>query len=382
MTEGWVVAGCSVRGRSHERAGTSCQDASGWRELSPTSLVVAIADGAGSARFSETGAKAAVARVLDHVAESAGPSEAAESLLADAAASALVALHDEARKLETEIGQLACTLLIVHATPRGTSFYQIGDGAIVMSRDGAVHALTRPAFGEHINETVFLTSKGALEGAQRGRVTGPPSPVALLTDGLEMLALAMPSGEPHAKFFAPLFNLVATTASAPATEEIRQLLESPKVKDRADDDLTLVVAHAPSLRPAEAPSTASSGTAPEGGERSPTTSSARSPAPGGESASSTPTEAPGSAKSKAPARPKVGAPAGRPRDRGALLLVGAVALAVTALGILAILLLAPWSGDTDPAADRASSSDAAVERLPKVVPSPHRVDPDTSKKWQ
>ena len=52
---GWQVLGASVPGAGHVRGGQDCQDAHRWRALPGGVLVVAVADGAGSAPRSELG---------------------------------------------------------------------------------------------------------------------------------------------------------------------------------------------------------------------------------------------------------------------------------------------------------------------------------------
>jgi hypothetical protein len=67
--------------------------------------------------------------------------------------------------------------------------------------------------------------------------------LALFSDGLQMLALKMPPGTPHPPFFAPLMRFVAQTRDrATAEEHLRGFLQSPRIAERADDDLTLVLA--------------------------------------------------------------------------------------------------------------------------------------------
>ena len=57
----WHVAGVSVRGVSHIKRGQPCQDSHVWRELPGGAVVMAVADGAGSAILSQLGsARAAI----------------------------------------------------------------------------------------------------------------------------------------------------------------------------------------------------------------------------------------------------------------------------------------------------------------------------------
>ena len=53
-----------MRGISHERLDLPCQDAQGHRVLPNGVLLIAAADGAGSARFSDEGARCAVKAAL------------------------------------------------------------------------------------------------------------------------------------------------------------------------------------------------------------------------------------------------------------------------------------------------------------------------------
>jgi hypothetical protein len=121
---------------------------------------------------------------------------------------------------------------------------QIGDGAVVaQEEDGETFAVTRPAPSEYLNETSFLISPGAIDGASFALWRGKLSRLAALTDGLQMLALRMPGGDPHQGFFAPLFRFVASTSNPAKSETaLRDFLDSPRVRERADDDLTLFLA--------------------------------------------------------------------------------------------------------------------------------------------
>jgi hypothetical protein len=58
-----------------------------------------------------------------------------------------------------------------------------------------------------------------------------------------MLALKIPPGIPHAPFFSPLFQFVTDmTDAVVANEQLGTFLRSPRVTERADDDLTLFLA--------------------------------------------------------------------------------------------------------------------------------------------
>jgi hypothetical protein len=143
-----------------------------------------------------------------------------------------------------QVRELATTLILVIALPSLVAVMQIGDGAAVVGDEtGNILALTMPPSGEYLNETTFLCSPGAVETAQVTLWRGTPAHLALLTDGLQMLALTIPPGIPHAPFFSPLFQFVTDMTDAmAANEQLETFLRSPRVTERADDDLTLFLA--------------------------------------------------------------------------------------------------------------------------------------------
>jgi hypothetical protein len=58
-----------------------------------------------------------------------------------------------------------------------------------------------------------------------------------------MLALRMPGAEPHPAFFNPLFRMMLDADDEEEAElHLRSFLESDRIRERSDDDLTLVLA--------------------------------------------------------------------------------------------------------------------------------------------
>lgn len=136
----------------------------------------------------------------------------------------------------------ATTLLLAVVTTQWVAVAQVGDGAAVIhDAAGVLQSLTVPDHGEYLNETVFVTSSDYLERAQYAtyRHDGLRG-VALLTDGLEMLALDLATNAAHAPFFAPLFAFAAVPDAT--EEELTAFLDSERVCARTDDDKTLVLA--------------------------------------------------------------------------------------------------------------------------------------------
>ncbi len=244
----WRVAAASVRGVSHARSEQPCQDAHAVAVLSNGALVVAVADGAGSAAMSEVGSALAAETAVAAIATAqelpaATDATGWQNLLTEALRLAQLRLETEAERREVDLNALATTLLLAVATSTATAVIQVGDGAIVVGdADGGARALTFPLHGEYANTTVFLTGPDALEAVQFG-LHPPAAYLALFSDGLQRIALDMATGMPFAPFFLPLFRFVANEPDADAAQaQLMEFLSSPRVQERSDDDITLALA--------------------------------------------------------------------------------------------------------------------------------------------
>jgi hypothetical protein len=245
----WRVTACSVQGASHIKSNQPCQDFSEWNRPGGEVLFAAVADGAGSARESLQGAKIACQRAIEWLVKEAqeleGKSEEGlKSIAREAFREAREAVLKEAETSGIELRELACTLILVLATRNFAVACQIGDGAALFLNDqGELRALTRPPAAEYLNETTFLTGEDALEIAQVEYCRDAISSLAIFTDGLQMLALKMPEAKPHHPFFAPLFKFInGTSDDGVRQEQMQKFLSSPRITERADDDLTLLLA--------------------------------------------------------------------------------------------------------------------------------------------
>jgi hypothetical protein len=243
----WQIISASVTGKGHEKRHLPCQDAHAWDILSPETLVVAVADGAGSAKLSAIGAQVAVQTAVEVVTKTQmaiTPEESWEDSLKETLTVAQQAVVDEASRIEAEIRDLATTLIVVVATPQQIAVAQVGDGAaVVETAENTLEALTLPEQGEYLNETKFLICADAVETAQINIWQGTATHLAVFSDGLQMLGLKMPDGTPHQPFFSPLFQFIDNANDEMiAKEQLVSFLRSPRVSQRTDDDLTLVLA--------------------------------------------------------------------------------------------------------------------------------------------
>jgi serine/threonine protein phosphatase PrpC len=255
MEADWQVIGAVVQGLSHQKQDLPCQDALEYRCLPGGALLVALADGAGSATRSELGARAAVQAAMDSLASALESSQPAEccawvDLFWETFEKARAALIQLAEERNEPLWAFATTLTCLAAMPDQLIVGQLGDGAVVArGADGVLDTVTTSQRGEYANETYFLTQEQAMDQVAIQVINLPMQALAVMSDGLTRLALKRPTNEPHLPFFEPLFAFVEASApsdeGAQANEALAAFLASPRVCERTDDDKALVLA----LRP-------------------------------------------------------------------------------------------------------------------------------------
>ncbi len=246
----WKLLFQSVPGSSHERSGTPCQDSCRVR-LRPTCdgpvLLLACADGAGSARLAEVGARLACRTITRLALEELWSG----SVVADLQRETVVRWHHRLRaELEVEadrrkagLHDLACTLLVAAVGETATAFAQIGDGAIIVGQNEGYETVFWPQNGEYANSTNFVTDPAFADSLEFTQRRGPVDELALMTDGLQMLALNFAGRSVHQPFFQPMFaRLRAAAGHEGLPRALRRFLASPAVAERSDDDKTLLLA--------------------------------------------------------------------------------------------------------------------------------------------
>jgi hypothetical protein len=124
---------------------------------------------------------------------------------------------------------------------------QIGDGVVVVadSEEQVYGHVFWPDRGEYANTTHFVTQDEALEHLRFASVRREIVEVALLTDGLQSIALNYQQQTAHQPFFGGLFAPLRTAEegwSSELSKSLMEFLSSPRVNEKTDDDKTLVLA--------------------------------------------------------------------------------------------------------------------------------------------
>lgn len=247
----WTWAAASSRGTAHERCGEPRQDA--FRIAGPSDdgdfLAVIVCDGAGSASYGGAGARIAAWTL----ASCARTWLRATGRLPEADAAACwmllarerIAFAAEKRGLDPR--DFATTAVVAVSDGASTLTAHVGDGAVVarIASSGDWVSLSWPEQGEFASMTRFVTDEAGLS-LRVARHDDPIDRLAVMSDGLERLALDFRAGEPHAPFLEPMAAPLAACGTVGQDRHLSEVLStylaSDRVNERTDDDKTLVLA--------------------------------------------------------------------------------------------------------------------------------------------
>ena len=237
----WLAATTCLRGRDHERAGTPCEDRLEATEHDDAQAIV-LADGAGSARLAELGAR--------HVAQTASASLAHrfDELFALGSNGLADALLGELREQIARVAEdhraareeLAATLLFVAVKAGRFIAGNLGDGVVGCARGGEHAVLCAPQRGEFATQTFFVTSRDA---AERIKVAvGPVGDIdtfVLMTDGAAQILHDRRAGQ-----LAPAVMTIASWLDAHPQRTASDALTANLIRlrgGRTGDDCSVAV---------------------------------------------------------------------------------------------------------------------------------------------
>jgi hypothetical protein len=252
----WRYAFTSTIGTSHTLNSLRCQDSSMCQVFEAQGgeqvLVAVASDGAGSAARSDEGSALAceitLAELSAHFQRGGGVNDVSQELVAQILVRLKVEIEDRGAAACLPAREYASTLIAAVVGEKSAVFFQIGDGAIVVSaldEPEAYHWVFWPQQGEYANQTNFATEPRAPELVEVTTVNRTVNEVALFTDGLQMLVLNFRNQTAHGPFFEYAFRQLHAEGegfSARVSSAISSLLDSQAVTDRTDDDKTLIIA--------------------------------------------------------------------------------------------------------------------------------------------
>ena len=253
----WKATYYCAKGTWHGKHNIPCQDYANYHCFDKV-ILGAVADGAGSAKYADIGAKLAVDNILEYLKQSQQKfsekslfnyysfnEKEAKQLFYDGIQQTVIpALQKKAQEKQCSINEFACTLIAFIATPNCITAMQIGDGFLVLSLNNKkdYQLLLKPDKGEFVNETKFVTSKNVLSTLNFKFLSETPKFICASTDGLEKVAIRLSDLTPHAPFFDPLKTYLEQTKNPESNKQyLEQFLNSERLNSRTNDDKTLLL---------------------------------------------------------------------------------------------------------------------------------------------
>ena len=151
------------------------------------------------------------------------------------------------RAINAAPADLSTTLNMAVLGPDFGCFAQVGDGIIGYQACGVFQEWTlanKPDSGDFAGETTFLTSQNFAEKLAVRLVDQPIEKVCLSTDGLAPILYQAQQSAIHGPFLNPLWQGLNRhdLNDFQKSEALARFLQSPRVTDRCDDDLTMILA--------------------------------------------------------------------------------------------------------------------------------------------
>jgi hypothetical protein len=237
------VASASTVGSGHVAQDVGCQDAVSHL-VSGDWILLAVADGLGSARHSAEGAACAVSAAI-----SAGRDEIEDP--ANDIDGDLLAIHmlrsaraGLERLAGDDLRDYACTLIACAVKGSTVAVAHIGDGAVVGWDEKELFVISPPAHSEYVNEVEHLC-QDEWHSSMRTAVHEPVSASCIFTDGLQRAALTRADDRwvPFDKFLLPLFRHVLEASHRDVLQrELEILLRGDLLNEHSEDDKTLAFA--------------------------------------------------------------------------------------------------------------------------------------------
>ena len=239
----WKIAGASIAGSSHTKNDTPCQDFI-YSLTMEEATCIALADGAGSCKYSDIGAKISCIAITEHFTADFDRlfSLSTIEILRYIIHFIRTRIGRKASMLETNKMELSSTLLFLAI--KGDKFLlgHIGDGVICGELNGKLVLLSAPENGEFANTTYFVTSRNYKEHFRilRGNASDYTS-FFLMSDGAAEALF-------HKKeqFFSPALKTFSSWLDKYQSNEVSAAIKSnmknlfPK---HTSDDCSIIIAH-------------------------------------------------------------------------------------------------------------------------------------------
>ena len=237
----WKSVGRAVQGRGHVQQGIPCQDSTYTACINGT-YVIALADGAGSAKHSEWGASfvtkcvsEALCIEFDDFFSQDDTILVRENLIDRI----LGGLFSVAQRKGCDVKDLASTLLAVAVKGDRMMMVHLGDGVIGYYDGDNLKVASKPDNGEYNNSTYFTTTEGAVNHLRltKGRL-GSAKGFILFSDGAEPSFYDYKNNA-ISQGLSPVFEDLQNSDVDDVGSDLEESLEV--IKNRTMDDCSIAV---------------------------------------------------------------------------------------------------------------------------------------------
>lgn len=247
--ERWAISSATAQGTSHVSSGTPCQDAV-QHHYEPVNggnvLLIACADGAGSASRSADGSRWACDEAmigLQATLREGGVAAFSITSVIGAIESARAEIFSRAIAESVSSRDFASTLIVVALTPDTIFVAQVGDGVVIIGHGDELR-IAIEVEQEMLNVTDFIVDTDAMKKVRSW--SGPAdgiTRVAVSTDGLLPVLIDQRQNRPHLPMFSMFFDAMQSCADeTEISERLSEFIRSEQVNQRTDDDKSLVLA--------------------------------------------------------------------------------------------------------------------------------------------
>lgn len=239
----YKICGFALRGSGHIKNDIPCQDKICYFNDKNLSIV-ALSDGAGSAKLSHFGAENSVNFICNEFAQNFDlyfnqvDGIIVKSKIIDSINNNMLHLSKE---YDCEISAFAHTLLFVAIKDDNFILFHIGDGVIGCLRNDKIEVVSKPTNGEFVNVTIFTTSSNALQNIKivKGKMIDIDGFV-LMSDGSEQSFYDKRSNS-LAKVLEKLFILNSILPNTALNEKLINLFKNSVLNKTSDDCSFLMI---------------------------------------------------------------------------------------------------------------------------------------------
>ncbi|ONI42900.1 hypothetical protein AN640_06980 [Candidatus Epulonipiscium fishelsonii] len=237
----WKTAKCEIQGRGHEKENIPCQDKTFYIKKGDTT-VIALADGAGSARLSQHGAATITKFIGEEFIENFNLyfEQSNGAIVKQELGNKIITrLESLSVELDCKSEDLASTLLFVAVKNNDFIIGHVGDGVIGYLKNGDMKIASEPNNGEFVNSTVFTTSPNFINSFKliKGEVEEIQGFV-LMSDGSETSLY-----NKNEKQLSPMINKIMNLFIEISQDELEKMLLNAfqsMIKPKTLDDCSIV----------------------------------------------------------------------------------------------------------------------------------------------